>query len=85
MGKDPEAVVVSVLSGDETLTRPMAEEFRRLVPERRHFVVRVGAARGWEGCPVVRLEPGSAWHLYRQLRRGLSAAAHRPGGGDVLG
>jgi ribosomal-protein-alanine acetyltransferase len=47
----------------------MAEEFRRLVPQRRHFVVRVGAAGGWEGCPVVTLNPGSAWSLYRQLRR----------------
>ncbi len=60
--------MVSVLSGEEILTRPMAEEIRRLVPDRRHFVVRVGPAAGWEGCSTVTLKPGSAWELHRQLR-----------------
>jgi ribosomal protein S18 acetylase RimI-like enzyme len=70
LGKDPEAVVVSFLTGDEALARAMAEGFRRLVPSRRHYVVRVGAPEaGREGCPTVTLTPGSAWQLYRQLRR----------------
>ncbi len=70
LGKDPEAVVVTFLTGDEAPARAMAEGFRRLVPSRRHFVVRVGAPEaGWEGCPTITLIPGSAWQLYRQLRR----------------
>ena len=39
LGKDPEAVVVAFLTGDEELCRRMAEEVRGLVPHRRHFVV----------------------------------------------
>ena len=38
LGKDPEAVVVTFCSGDAALCRRMADEVRRLVPERRHFV-----------------------------------------------
>jgi ribosomal-protein-alanine acetyltransferase len=69
LGKDPEAVVVTFLTGDEAPARAMAEEFRWLVPSRRHYVVRVGTPEaGWEGCPTVTLVPGSAWQLYRQLR-----------------
>ncbi len=37
IGKDPEAVVVSFCSGDESLSRAMCEEIRRLEPSRRHF------------------------------------------------
>jgi len=55
LGKDPEAVVVSFLSGEEPLASAMAEEVRRLEPERRHF--------------TVAFEPGSAWQIYRRLRR----------------
>jgi ribosomal protein S18 acetylase RimI-like enzyme/glycosyltransferase involved in cell wall biosynthesis len=55
LGKDPEAVVVTFLSGEEALAAVMAEEIRRLVPDRRHFTV-----------PP---QPGSAWQLYRRLRR----------------
>lgn len=55
LGKDPEAVVVSFLSGEEPLASSMLEEVRQLVPERRHF--------------TVNLEPGSAWQVYRRLRR----------------
>jgi polysaccharide biosynthesis protein PslH len=55
LGKDPEAVVVSFLSGEEPLAAAMLEEVRRLVPDRRHF--------------AVALEPGSAWQLYGRLRR----------------
>jgi polysaccharide biosynthesis protein PslH len=55
LGKDPEAVVVSFFSGEESTARAMAAQFRQLVPDRRHFVV--------EG------EQGSAWQIYRRLRR----------------
>ena len=39
LGKDPEAVVVSFLSGPEALSRPMLEEVRSLVPDREHYAV----------------------------------------------
>ena len=55
LGKDPEAVVVCFATGDEALSQRMIEEVRQLVPDRRH--------------DVVSLEPGSAWQLYRNLRR----------------
>ncbi len=55
LGKDPEAVVVSFLSGGEALASSMLEEVRQLVPERRHFTVNP--------------QPGSAWQIYRRLRR----------------
>lgn len=37
--KDPEAVVVTFVTGDPPLCRRIAEEVRSLVPERRHFLV----------------------------------------------
>jgi len=37
LGKDPEAVVVTFLSGEEPLAGAMLDEVRRLVPDRRHF------------------------------------------------
>jgi ribosomal-protein-alanine acetyltransferase len=55
LGLDPDAVVVAFLSGSPALAASMADEIRRLEPTRRHF--------------TVALEPGSAWSLYRQLRR----------------
>lgn len=39
LGKDPEAVVVTFCTGDAELCRRMADEVRRLVPGRRHFLV----------------------------------------------
>jgi polysaccharide biosynthesis protein PslH len=39
LGKDPEAVVVSFLSGPEPLARAMLDEVRSLVPDREHFAV----------------------------------------------
>ncbi|HZT30120.1 MAG TPA: glycosyltransferase [Bryobacteraceae bacterium] len=53
--KDPEAVVVTFLSGDPALVAKMAAEIRALVPERRHF--------------TVPRQSGSAWQIYRRLRR----------------
>ncbi|MGA2328550.1 MAG: GNAT family N-acetyltransferase [Bryobacteraceae bacterium] len=55
LGKDPVAVVVSFLSGEQPLAAAMLEEVHRLVPDRRHL--------------SVALEPGSPWQLYRRLRR----------------
>lgn len=39
LGKDPEAVIVSFLTGDAALADKMAEEARELLPGRRHFTV----------------------------------------------
>jgi glycosyltransferase involved in cell wall biosynthesis len=58
IGKDPEAVVVSFWSGDDELAARMTDEIRSLVPDRRHFVVR-----------IEELRPGSALGLFLQLRR----------------
>ncbi|MEO7142187.1 MAG: hypothetical protein ABI165_01650, partial [Bryobacteraceae bacterium] len=55
LGKEPEAVVVSFLSGDPALAEAMAGEVRGLVPSRRHFTV-----------PP---QTGSAWTIYWRLRR----------------
>ena len=44
LGKGPEAVVVTFSSGEPELCRRMAEEVRRLVPGRRHFVA---TAENW--------------------------------------
>ena len=69
LGKDPEPVVVSFLTGEEALARQMVEEAQRLIPGRRHFVVSVGARAEVPGATVVTLQPASTWGLYRQLRR----------------
>ncbi len=58
LGKDPEAVVVAFASGPADLSKRMAAEVRELEPGRRHFLVQLDE-----------LKPGSAWNLYRQLRR----------------
>jgi glycosyltransferase involved in cell wall biosynthesis len=39
LGKDPDGVVATFCSGDPDLCQRMAEEVKRLVPERRHFVI----------------------------------------------
>jgi ribosomal-protein-alanine acetyltransferase len=70
LGKDPDAVVVSFLCGNEARAKAMAEEMRRLIPDRRHFVVRLGLEPGEEQAShVITLFPGSVWRLHRQLRR----------------
>ncbi len=55
VGKDPDAVVAAFLSGDPDRARAMSEEFRSLVPDRKYFEVGPQA--------------GSAWQIYRRLRR----------------
>jgi len=73
LGKDPEAVVVTFLSGEPHLAAGMLQEIVTLVPDRRHFAVCVGtAAVTHEGAEPVVLEPGSALSLWRQLRRRFS-------------
>ena len=44
LGVEPEAVVVSFLTGEAALGARMAEEIRGLTPDRGHYVVTVGAA-----------------------------------------
>jgi polysaccharide biosynthesis protein PslH len=39
LGKDPEAVVVTFLSGPPELASRMAEEARRLIPQREHYTI----------------------------------------------
>jgi glycosyltransferase involved in cell wall biosynthesis len=60
LGKDPEGVVVSFCSGDQDLSRRMAEEIKGLVPDRRHFVATP------ENWPSLRRE-------LRRYRIGLAA------------
>jgi polysaccharide biosynthesis protein PslH len=67
LGKEPEAVVVTFLTGEAALAAAMFDEVRRIIPGRRHYAVSLGP------CPLpdveaVCLKPGSAWSLYRQLR-----------------
>jgi hypothetical protein len=58
LGKDPQAIVVSFWSGQDALAACIVEEIRGLVPDRRHFVVRLEDLR-----------PGSALGLFLQLRK----------------
>src|SRR6266446_6005982 len=62
LGKDPEAVVVSFWSGEDSLVLKMIEEIRTLVPDRRHY--------------VVKLEPDEPYlqlrRAFRHLRIGLA-------------
>lgn len=69
LGKDPEAVVVSFLSGEDAPALAMAAEVQRLIPGRRHYAVSVGVCAEVPGATLVTLEAGPAWSLYRQLRR----------------
>ncbi len=58
LGKDPEAIVVTVASGDPELAKGVFAEFQRLVPDRRHFLVESGE-----------FGAQSTLEIYRQLRR----------------
>jgi ribosomal protein S18 acetylase RimI-like enzyme/glycosyltransferase involved in cell wall biosynthesis len=62
LGKDPEAIIVTFASGDPELAQHMFEEIQRLVPGRRHFLVKPGEFRG-----------SSTLEIYRQLRRRFRA------------
>lgn len=73
LGKDPEAVIVSFWSGRNELAEAMVDEIRRLVPDRRHFVVTTEPDLEIPGCKVISLRPAPAGELYlhahRELRR----------------
>jgi polysaccharide biosynthesis protein PslH len=58
LGKDPEAIVVTFATGDPELAQSMFAEIQRLVPDRRHFVVRAGD-----------FNAQSTIQIYRQLRQ----------------
>ena len=57
-GVDPEAVVVTFATGPAPLAQAMHEEVKRLIPDRRHL--------------LVEMQPGSAWQLWRRLRRSFA-------------
>jgi ribosomal protein S18 acetylase RimI-like enzyme/glycosyltransferase involved in cell wall biosynthesis len=69
LGKDPEAVVVSFLSGPEDLARRMVDEVRSLVPDREHYAV-VLAPIEIPGVRVVTLD--EAGDVLRRKRIGLA-------------
>jgi ribosomal-protein-alanine acetyltransferase len=69
LGKDPEAVVVTFLSGDPPTAAAMLDEVLALLPDRRHFVVTLGAAPARAGVTAIVLPPADAFPLWRQLRR----------------
>jgi polysaccharide biosynthesis protein PslH len=56
LGKDPEAIVVAFASGDFALAERMFAEIQRLVPDRRHFLVKPGE-----------FTAQSTFGIYRQL------------------
>lgn len=69
LGKDPDAVVLSFLTGDLRHAAAMLAELMRLLPDRRHFAITFEEAFEQPGVTVIRFKPGSAWDLFRRLRR----------------
>ncbi len=69
LGKDPEAVVVSFLTGDGERAGAMLDEALRLLPDRRHFAVTLGEEFDRPGVKVIRLAPAGVWEHLRHLRR----------------
>ena len=68
LGKDPEAVIVSFWTGEDTLALQMIEEIRKLVPDREHYVVTIGPKPAPAGCVHVHLTSGNP---YLELRYAL--------------
>ena len=62
LGKDPDAIVVTFASGDAELGDRMFAEIQRLVPDRRHFLVKSGE-----------FGAASTLEIYGQLRRRFRA------------
>jgi len=58
LGKDPEAIVVTFASGDPELSERIFAEIQRLVPGRRHFLVKPADFKG-----------PSTFAIYRELGR----------------
>lgn len=69
LGKDPEAVVVSFLTGDRERASAMLDEVSRLLPDRRHFAVTLDEPLERPGVTFLRLAPAGTWELLRRLRR----------------
>ena len=72
-GKDPEAVVVTFLSGEPERCCDLLEEVRRLLPDRRHFAVSLGDAETPPKVVHIRLDRAPAGDLWLHLRRHLKA------------
>jgi ribosomal protein S18 acetylase RimI-like enzyme len=62
LGKDPEAIVITVATGDPELAQRMFAEFQSLVPDRRHFLVEPGE-----------FSVTSTLQIYGQLRKRFRA------------
>jgi glycosyltransferase involved in cell wall biosynthesis len=77
LGKDPRAVIVTFWSGDAERCRRMFDEILRLVPDREHFVVSIGAPAEAPGAASVVLAPGDLWLQLRRVfrRRRIALAA----------
>ncbi len=58
LGKDPEAIVVAFATGDPDLAERMYAEIQRLVPDRRHFLVKPGD-----------FSTHSTFEIHRQIRK----------------
>src|SRR5260370_13764729 len=68
LGKDPEAVIVSFWTGEDSLVLKMIAEIRELLPARDHYVVTIGPAPVPPGFVHIQLDSRTA---YLQLRRAL--------------
>jgi polysaccharide biosynthesis protein PslH len=68
LGKDPEAILVSFWTGEDSLVLKMIEEIRNLVPNREHYVVTIGPKPVPSGYIHIELSPDN---LYLQLRYAL--------------
>lgn len=65
-GKEPEAVVVSFLTGDVSQSDAMAADVRRLIPDRRHIRV------GMQGANAdVAVKGHTTWAIYSELKARL--------------
>lgn len=62
LGKDPEAIVVTFATGDPELAQQIFAEIQRLVPDRRHVLLKLGD-----------FNATSTFQIYRQLRRRFRA------------
>ena len=72
IGKEPDAVVVTFLSGSPELAEQMAAQMKRLAPDRRHFFVRLPGEPPVEGGETIYAGSESAWLVFAQLRRVLA-------------
>jgi ribosomal protein S18 acetylase RimI-like enzyme/glycosyltransferase involved in cell wall biosynthesis len=73
LGKEPDAVIVHILSGDPSRSEGMLDEMLRLVPDLRHIAISTEPRSLPAGVQPVVLTPGSAGELWLQLRRACAA------------